>query len=229
MNLNTLFTKNNFILDLDNEIKRKEVTYIFKKVVYDVDNKPNINFILRKEKNKTRVLYVKNNVRVRFTDNDILEMILEINDKDVVSRLLDILKLIYNSKEYDTTSMKVGNKKYIIPLLPEINCCQMLKNRKDVDISFEDIYVLINLIIAKDIASTNVINKMDYLKRTLAKYILVIGRYYFNGEKEQKFFRHSSIDYTGDFYFDFEACDAAKENVRKVMDYELFENLHIIC
>lgn len=216
----------NFIAALDEAAANTRMKYIFCNVVFDIDNKANRNFIFRKDTNpkhsKTRILYIKDGVRVRFTDMDVLEMILEIEDRDVVKKIVDILKLLY-SRNYNTTIMKMGDYEYTIPLLPEVTYEKTFSNRKDIEITFEDLYVLINLIVAKDIASTEVIERKDFLKRTLTKYILIIGRYYLGGEEEKAYFERFSIDYSGDIYVDFETGIYADENAKKIIDYKLFE------
>lgn len=221
----------NFIYDLDEAAANTDMKYIFRDVVFDVKKRNNTNFLLRKDtnpqKSKTRILYIKDNVRVRFSDNDVLEMIMSIEEKHIVQNMLQVFKEVYSGK-YDTLLMRMGEQEYKIPALPVINYDKILKNRKDISISFDDLYALINLIIAKDIASTAVIGKMDYLKRTLSKYILVIGRYYFDGKAEEDCFQRMGIDFTGDFYTDFESGENADANIKKIIQYKMFDSFNII-
>lgn len=221
----------NFIYDLDEVAANTDMKYIFRNVVFDVKNRINSNFIFRKDTNprnsKTRILYVKDDVRVRFSDNDILEMIMSIEEKHIVQNMLQVFKEVYSGK-YDTLLMRMGEEEYLIPALPIINFDKTLENRKDISISFDDLYVLINLIIAKDIASTEVIGKMDYLKRTLSKYILVIGCYYFGGKAEKDCFQQMGIDFSGDFYTDFEIGERANDNRNKILQYKMFDSFSII-
>ena len=221
----------NFIYDLDKAAANTDMKYLFRNVVFDLENHSNTNFILRKDtnrrKSKTRILYVKDNVRIRFSDNDILEMIMSIEESHIVQKLIHVFKEVYSGK-YDTLMMRMGDQEYEIPALPNISFDKILESRKDISISFEDLYVLINLIIAKDIASTAVIGKMDYLKRTLSKYILVIGCYYFDEKKEKDCLLQMGVDFSGDFYTDFEIGDKAYDNKIKITQYEVFDLFDII-
>ncbi|MCM1044970.1 MAG: hypothetical protein NC417_05635 [Candidatus Gastranaerophilales bacterium] len=231
---NTKESGKNFIRDLDDQARKTTMQYIFKKVIFDAGGRHNENFLFRKETRarkrdigKTRILYIKDHVRVRFTDNDILDMILRIEKKEVVCQLLKNLKAIYVGK-YTKTVMVMGQDKYEIPLLPAIEYDQLLDNRKDICIAFEDLYVLINLIIAKDIAANDTVDAIDFFERTLYKYILVIGYYYFHGAKEKTLFDRMKIESTGDFYFDFEVGGYAKENLQKITNYKQFDFSEIL-
>ncbi len=140
----------NFIIDLDNQALESEMQYIFKNIVFDAGGRDNKNFLFRKEtrarkreKGKTRILYIKDHVRVRFTDNDILDMMLRIEKKEVVRNILENLKAI-NMGKYAKTVMIMGEEQYEVPLLPTVEYEQLLHSKKDISISFEDLYVLIN-------------------------------------------------------------------------------------
>jgi len=225
----TKVLKNNFISDLDNQALESEMQYIFKNIIFDAGGRNNKNFLFRKEtraekreQGKTRILYIKDHVRVRFTDNDILDMMLKIEKKEVVCNILKNLKLIYTRK-YAKTIMIMGEERYEVPLLPTVEYEQLLHSKKDISISFEDLYVLINLIIAKDIAANDTIDKIDFYERTMYKYAMVLDYYYFNGEKGKELFEQMKILSTNDFYFDFEIGMYAKKNQGKINHYKQFD------
>lgn len=215
----------NFIIDLDDQAVESEMQYIFKNVSFYTGGRENKNFLFRKEtreKGKTRILYIKDQVRVRFTDNDILDMILRIEKKEVVCNILKNLKAIYIG-EYIKTIMIMGEERYKVPLLPTVEHEQLLHSKKDISISFEDLYVLINLIIAKDLAANETVDKIDFYERTMCKYAIVIDYYYFNGEKGKELFEQMEINSTNDFYFDFAIGAHAKENRKKITTYKRFD------
>lgn len=231
--INTI--EKNFICDLDSQAKDSEMKYIFKNVIFDAGGRDNNNFLFRKETKakkrdigKTRILYIKDNVRVRFTDNDILYMMLKIEDKETVCKILDNLKTIYIEK-YTKTLMIMGEEQYEVPLLPVVEYDQLLYSKKDISILFEDLYVLINLIIAKDIAANETVDAIDYYKRTMCKYMLVMDYYYFKGEMGKKAFEQMKINSTNDFYFDFEIGEHAKENQKNIINYKQFDFSGIVC
>ena len=182
----------NFIIDLDNQAIESEMQYIFKNVLFDAGGRENKNFLFRKEtggrkreKGKTRILYIKDDVRVRFTDNDILDMMLKIEKEEIIWNILESFKAIYRGK-YNQTVMIMGEERYEIPLIPAVEYDQLLDSKKDISISFEDLYVLINLIIAKDLAVNYTITGIDFYERTMCKYAIIMDYYYFKGEKGKK-------------------------------------------
>lgn len=224
----------NFISDLDSQALDSEMKYIFKNVIFDAGGRDNKNFLFRKdtrvkkqEKGKTRILYIKDHVRVRFTDNDILDMMLRIGKKEVICNILQNFKAIYIG-EYAKTILIMGEERYEVPLLPTVEYDQLLHSKKDISISFEDLYVLINLIIAKDIAANDTINNIDFYERTMYKYAIILNYYYFNGEKGKELFDQMKINSTNDFYFDFEIGAHAKENQRKITNYKQFDLSRIL-
>ena len=219
----------NFISDLDSQALGSEMRYIFKNVIFDAGGRDNKNFLFRKEtkvrnreKGKTRILYIKDRVRVRFTDNDILDMLLRIEKKEVIYNILENFRAIYIG-EYKKTIMIMGEEQYEVPLLPVVEYDQLLYSKKDISISFEDLYVLMNLIIAKDIAANDTVDKIDFYERTMCKYAIVIDYYYFSGEKGKELFDQMKINFTNDFYFDFEIGEHAKENQEKITNYKQFD------
>lgn len=225
----------NFIVDLDNQAVGSEMQYIFKNISFDAGGRENKNFLFRKEtrgrkreKGKTRILYIKDDVRVRFTDNDILDMMLKIEKKEIIWNIFENLKAIYIG-EYNKTVMIMGEERYEIPLLPTVEYDQLLDSKKDISISLEDLYVLINLIIAKDLAANDTVTGIDFYERTLYKYAMVIECYYFKGEKGKTLFDQMKIISTNDFYYDFEIGAHAKNNQMKITKYKQFDLSGILC
>jgi hypothetical protein len=158
-------------------MNESEMQYLFFSVTYDIGGRDNQNFILRKEKGKgsdagkTRILYVKDGVRVRFTDTDIIEMILKIPDSEVVRQLLANFKDCYRGM-CGRVEIRLEQKKFMIPEMAYIRYGGVLTNSKDIDLAFEDLYILINLILAKDIFATQTTGgRINYLQMTLENYI----------------------------------------------------------
>ena len=90
--------KNNFIKDLDDIytethaknpiLKDNQKFCLHVPVETEIYGNKNRNFIIRKKKQLSRFAYIKNGCRVYFSDADILTMLLEIEDKNTMDRLL---------------------------------------------------------------------------------------------------------------------------------------------
>lgn len=152
----------NFVEDLDerywrerkkNRIKKENKTFVcnipFRVKLYGSINE---NYIIRKGK-LTRFLYLKNGCRVYFTDADFLTMLLQIQNKDTMTSLIENLERAYKNcaeKYY----IWIGQKKYEIEGIPQTEDEQILMNPQDVEILFNELLALINLVLLKDQAST---------------------------------------------------------------------------
>ena len=143
----------------------------------------NTNFLARKEirkQKKTRILYVKNGVRVRFTDSDILKMLLSLSDSSVIQKIVDGLIEVFKVPNSDGC-LSIDSKDFQVLQLPTIEYNEILTNDKDIDISFEDVYSLIGLILSKDLSSekSKRYSSKDaaFFKKTVIKYILILSYY----------------------------------------------------
>lgn len=80
-----------------NRIKKEDKTFVcnipLRVKLYGSINE---NYIIRKGK-LTRFLYIKNGCRVHFTDADILTMLLQIQNKDTMTSLIENLEIAYKS------------------------------------------------------------------------------------------------------------------------------------
>lgn len=222
----------NFISKIDRDAKKTRYKHLFYDVVYDSGKSKNKNFVLRRDvrwNGKTRILFIKNGVRVRFTDNDVMQMLISIKDKSVVDDFYKAFKEGYKGR-FDNAKLKIDGVEYGISVL-KLDCVNtnvMLENLKDIPIDLDNLIVLINLIIAKDNASAEAIKGVEYVKRTLAKYILILEKYYYHNKKVDSYFETLGMEYTLDFANDFIASNAADDNIKKITDYNKFEKSGII-
>lgn len=229
--------KDNFIKYLDefyNEEKKKNgieknnnnysVFFPLRVKLYDKENN---NFIVKKAK-MTKYLYTRNNCRVYFSDADILMMLLKIENNNIINDLIDFLKEIYkdNTEKYH---IFIGNKQYEVPGIKEISSDLLLKNPQDIDITFNDIYVLINLIISKDIASIPLWEgKPNFSKRTIVKYISILEYYYFKKDNSKIYLKNEGFDTSISIYENYETKELRKSKVKQFTDFKKFEKAGIL-
>ena len=228
---------NNFIEDLDEKYQReRKINRIKKENKMFLCNIPlrvklygsiNENFIIRKGK-LTRFLYIKNGCRVYFTDADILTMLLQIQNKDTMTLLIENLKNAYKNcveKYY----IWIGKKKYEIEGIPQIEDEQILMNPQDVDISFNELLVLINLILSKDQASIPLWpGRPDFLKHTTSKYITLIKYYYYGDTKARKYLLNMGYNVDEDIYSNYSTQDKRDEKRGFFSDFEVFEKSGVL-
>lgn len=222
----------NFIHDLDifyekerntNGIAKGNKNFLcFVPLKVHLYGKENENFLIRKEE-FTKFLYVKNDCRVYFSDADILMMLLQIKDQDTVDSLVEYLKKAYLG-EMETFGISVGENKYQVLGIPEIKEEQVLTNLQDIALSFGDLLVLINLVLAKDTASTLLWKgKPNFLKHTVSKYITLLRFYYYKDELAEKFLEYIGFDISSNIYNNYNT--KAKRHKRKNIfaDFDAFE------
>ena len=182
----------NFIENLDllyknskneNDIAKNNKKFaIFYPLRIELDNYVNMNYIIRKSE-FTKYLYIKNGARVYFSDADILTMLLQINEKDIVEKVIESLEKLYEGKGVKFFFYVDGDK-YEAEGLPVVFSTQLLSNPQDIDIPFQDLFTLINMVLAKDAASMPLWdNNPEFLKHTIVKYIILLKYYYFKNER----------------------------------------------
>lgn len=227
----------NFIDDLDeiyrserrkNNIKRGQNNFwIFIPLEVNIYGKIYKNYIVRKGE-FTKYLYIRNDCRVYFSDADILTMLLQIEKQRTIDLLLEYLIAIYkgNTEKYTIT---LGGNLYEVNGIPLIQDGQMLTNFQDIDISFEELLVLINLILSKDIESTPLWDsKPDFLKQTCAKYIALLKFYYNKDADAGKYLSELGYDTEKNILSNYGTKKKRDEKNSFFSDFDSFEKSGII-
>ena len=227
----------NFIEDLDEKYQKERKKNTIKKEDRNfVCNIPlrvklygsiNENYIIRKGK-LTKFLYIKNGCRVYFTDADILTMLLQIEDKDTMDAFVENLKKAYENcaEEY---YIWIGRKKYEIQGISQIKDEQILMNPHDIDISFNELLVLINLVLSKDQASNPLWpSRPDFFKHTISKYISLIKYYYYVDTKARKYLLNMGYNVDEDIYSNYNTLDKRDEKRGFFSDFEEFEKSGVL-
>lgn len=226
----------NFIKDLDEHYKaerkrnkvRNENFCIFVPMKVNLYGCENINFLIRKGK-FTKFLYIRNGCRVYFSDADILEMLLQVRNRDIISRFVESLTKVYRG-EGEIFLINVEGKQYEVMGIPEIHDNQNFSNPQDITISFEDLFVLINLILAKDMASIPLwpASQPDFLKHTCAKYISLLKFYYYGDFNARDYLNRIGYDTKEDIYFNYKDAVRRDEKHNLFYDFNLFEKAGIL-
>jgi len=101
---------------------------------------------------------------------------------------------------------------------------QILTNPYDIDISFDELFVLINLILSKDQASTPLWpSRPDFLKHTTSKYISLIKYYYYKDEKARSYLLNMGYDVEKSIYSNYDTLDKRDEKRKFFCDFNEFE------
>lgn len=223
----------NFIEDLDELYKMSRTEhkiaaqnknfYLFVPVKVSLYEDENTNYLIRKGE-FTKFLYIRNNCRVYFSDADILEMLLQIEDKRTIDLLIKYLAKVYRG-EAEKFYIFVGEKQYEVMGIPEIRDAQILMNPKDIDIAFEELLVLINLILAKDIAAVPLWadTKPNFFKHTCAKYISLLKFYYYGDINAEQYLESIGYDTNEDIYSNYGNETDRDEKHNLFYDFNLFE------
>lgn len=184
-------------------------------------------FIVRKGQ-FTRYLYVKEGCRVYFSDADILMMLLQINDSTTIDLLIEALKNLYFN-EGEAYNIVIREKSYELKGIREITNDQMFTNPQDINISFMDLLILINLILAKDMMSVPLWpDKPNFLKHTTSKYILLLLYYYYKDEKAKSFLESIGFDVESDIYSNYDTQEKRNEKLKIFCDFDSFEKSGIV-
>lgn len=225
---------NNFIRMLDELYEKEMKKYkssnnfiLFTPVIIEQEGKVNDVYLIRKQE-FTKYLYCKNGARVYFTDADILEMLLQIREKETMCSIINSLAEMYRDNGTKFT-LQINEKKYDAKGLPLIQDKQMLKNRKDIDISFEDLQFLINIILAKDKASIVLWkDKPDFQRQTIVKYIVLLKFYYYNDVNAKEYLQQNGYDIDSDIHHNYNTKEKREKKNKTFCDFILFEKLNII-
>ena len=222
----------NFIEELDeryqrerkkNKIKNDNKSFVcnipFRVNLY---GKVNENYIIRKGK-LTRFLYIKNDCRVYFTDADILTMLLQIKNNTTIDLLVENLGKAYK-KCFEKYNIWISRKKYEVVGMALVKDEQILTNPQGIDISFDELFVLINLVLSKDQASTHLWpGRSDFLKHTTSKYISLIKYYYYGNEKARSYLLNMGYDVEKNIYLNYDTLDKRDEKRNFFCNFNEFE------
>lgn len=227
---------NNFIEDLDEKYQKERKLYRiegktefgcnipFKVELYGNTNK---NYIIRK-KEVTKFLYTKNGCRVYFTDADILTMLLQIESKGTIDILVENLKKAYQNY-VEKYYIYIGEEKYEVEGIFQVEDDQILNNPQDIDISFNELIVLVNLILSKDRASSPLgKGDRDFFKETLSKYISLIQYYYYKEEKAKMYLLDLGYDIGKDIYSNYNTPYKQKKKTKLFANFEVFERSGVL-
>ena len=228
----------NFIKDLDeryqkernrNQIKRGNKKFVCNiPLKVDLYGKTNLNYIIRKKEKLTHFLYIKNGCRVYFTDADILTMLRQIKKKSTMDLLLENLKAAYWGS-VEKYNIYVDGKEYEVEGISKVEDDQILINPQDVDISFNELFVLVNLILAKDLSSNPLWDgKADFFKHTVSKYISLISYYYYGDNKAEEYLTSMDYDVNVDIYSNYDTSSKRNKKRSFFSDYESFEQSGIL-
>lgn len=184
-------------------------------------------FIIKKGQ-FTKYLYVKNRCRVYFSDADILMMLLQIKASSTMDLLIEEFKKIYMD-EGESYEIVIGKESYALKGMKKIVDGQILSNPKDIDITFEDLLILINLILAKDMMSVSLwLDKPNYLKQTTSKYISLLKYYYYMDERAKVYLENVGFDVEGDIYSNYDTQEKRDAKIKIFCDFDSFEKAGII-
>ena len=185
------------------------------------------NFMVRKGE-FTKYIYTKNNCRVYFSDADILTMLLQITNPRTIDFLIEHLRTAYYGCTEKYTII-LGEESYEFNGIPLIQDGQTLTNLQDIDISFEELMVLINLILSKDMESRPLWkSKPDFLKKTCAKYIVLLKFYYKKDTKAEKYLKEIGYDTRKSIILNYNTKKKRDEKNNFFSEFNLLEKSGII-
>lgn len=186
-------------------------------------------FIIKKGQ-FTKYLYVKNRCRVYFSDADILMMLLQIKASSTMDLLIEEFKKIYMD-EGESYEIVIGKESYALKGMKKIVDGQILSNPKDIDITFEDLLILINLILAKYILMLFVLKSLVCLTKatqTTSKYISLLKYYYYMDERAKVYLENVGFDVEGDIYSNYDTQEKRDAKIKIFCDFDSFEKAGII-
>lgn len=227
----------NFILDLDmaymrarrnEKIKKGNKNFwIYVPIKIKLFGIRNTNYMAKKGE-FTKFIYVKNNCRVYFSDADILTMLLQVKNRDTIDMFIEKLKEMYagNAVKYE---IELSGRNYEVEGLQAIYDEQILTNPQDIDISFNELLVLINLVLSKDKAATPLwTQKPDFLKHTICKYISLLKFYYYGDNNAREYLEVMGFNTQTDIYTNYDTKAKRDEKSHFFCDFDLFEKAGIL-
>lgn len=185
------------------------------------------NFLVKKNE-FTKYLYTKNGCRVYFSDADIISMILQIENEQIIHDLITLLIDAYRGK-FAVYRILLGRYEYEVKGIPQIKGNQMLINHQDIDISFEELFILMNLILSKDYAAGPLWEeKPSFLKQTLVKYITLLKFYRYSDAMAQKYLTDMGYDVSKKIHENYASQKMRDEKNNYFCDFNVFEESGIL-
>lgn len=130
---------------------------------------------------RTKILYCPDSCKVYLTDQDIINVFLQLDDS-MLNKLLKKLINLYNGKEYKF-KFKIDNKEfYGIGIDYELDNDVKILLYTDNEIEINELIFIINIILEKD-------RLYNLQEKTLIKYISLVKYYKYNDEKSKKFLK----------------------------------------
>lgn len=235
----------NFVNDLDDiyrQKKRERIDanidnnfYIYVPVFIKTEVFSNENYLIRKDKN-IKFLYIKDGCRVYFSDADIINMLLKVENRESIGKLVSYFNKMYQQKVegLETYSIIFGDERYSVKGCFEIKNTQILLNRQDIDITFNDLLVLINLILAKDYYAFNSNRYSEhknnnFLKTTCVKYISLLQYYYFEDEKAKLYLENNGYKTNEDIDYNYRRFRQKIKRNKIFQNFKEFEKYNNLC
>lgn len=227
----------NFIKDLDDKYKNERVRngiknanrnfYIFVPLKINLYGNNNESYIIKKAE-FTKYLYTRGDCRVYFSDADILMMLLQVKNKTTIELLVEYLKKVYLGA-VEKYTVFIGEVEYDVSGILQISDDQILTNPQDIDISFDELLVLINLILSKDITSAPLWkSKPDFLKHTITKYISLLKFYYYGDHRSKEYLEEMGFDIKSDIYSNYNTRAKRDEKNNFFSDFDKFEKSGVL-
>lgn len=199
----------NFIreIELDYQQSQSDLNLKYKRFIYFnaikvlINTVENNSFIIKhyidKNNQRTQYLYCRDGLRAYFSDVDVLLMLLQIEDVGKQEKILNAL-LKWLRKETGIGYIEYKGIQYSFRSVHWCDNGLVFHTHKDIDVMEEDIIALINLIIAKDAAVTDIGNTgYDFAVRTVKKYLVLLRWYWYkdkNVENQLKSIGYRTAD-----------------------------------
>lgn len=233
----------NFVNDLDNIYGQKKSEIgeynvdnnfcIYIPVTIETKSFSNKNFLIRKSKD-IKFLYIKDGCRIYFSDADIINMLLNLKNQKSIEQLILYFEKMYKTEldELETYSIIFEDKRYNVKGYFDIQDTQILLNKQDIDIEFNDLLVLINIILAKDHYVFNSkryskYHSINFIKTTCVKYITLLKYYYFDDVKAKLYLENNRYCLDKDIDCNYKRFRNKIERNRIFQNFEEFEKYNV--
>ena len=199
-----------------------------KVIIYGEENN---HFLIRKNQ-FTKFLFTKDGCRMYFSDADILTMLLKTDSESVEMMISELVQLYHdiNSKNCkESFELSFAGKVFGAVGINRIDHEQTLTNHYDIEISFQDLVVLINLILSKDVASEELWHgEMNFAKHTIAKYVSLLRFYYFKDAKAEAYLKDMGWEMDHSIYRNYDTQKKRTEKASWFKDFVKFEKMFLI-
>jgi len=163
-------------------------------------------------------------------------MLLKVENRESIGKLVSYFNKMYQQKVegLETYSIIFGDERYSVKGCFEIKNTQILLNRQDIDITFNDLLVLINLILAKDYYAFNSNRYSEhknnnFLKTTCVKYISLLQYYYFEDEKAKLYLENNGYKTNEDIDYNYRRFRQKIKRNKIFQNFKEFEKYNNLC